>query len=883
MFKKAINFAILTLIFFVFFPSVIPMGLEITQVLYIQIRRIVLKKMARLLFLDLPVAVKVAKKTFMLLVFLVISAMFINSAEAAVQELYNFDDAQVKGWTNDTSLYFADNLGLPGVTASKAQSGSYSLFYPLDLDARDTQLNYVHDAGYVSPANKNFSGYSSLKLYAYIPAEANISTSAPLYMTIYIKTGSAWTWFESKDPASLTLGQWNEVSIDLSGAKNAQGNVVAIGDLDKIKEIGFHIFGAKTSSGTTMLYIDSIQAQKIIQLDPPAQVTGLSVVNTGTEVKLNLTWEASQSLDIAGYCVYRSTSYGETGSLVARRTVNNYTDKNVTEGTNYYYRVSAYDNDNREGELSLAVGNKPAVNNEYLLSFRGMSYAAWWNDTYQGGGSDASLTAIDRVGANFVALVVTQYMDSGSSNLIYADADKTPSDASLIHAINTIHSLGMNVLLKPHVDCKDNTWRGSISPADRSAWFSSYNTFINHYAQLAEDNGAEMLSIGCELKSYSGSSYLSQWLSVINNTKNIYHGPITYAANWDEYRQVSFWGYLDYAGIDAYFPLSDKQDPSLDELTNGWCNYGGHNWLGDIKTWQAQTGKPVIFTEIGYRSYDWAANKPWDYQNNSNYNGTLQAACYEAVFSVFQHEDWFKGTFWWSWSPNASAGGPQDTDYTPQNKTAQTTLTVWYAKAKQSNQAPQKPAEPMGPLSGVSDTYYLYRAKALDPDGDKINYVFDWGDGTRDTTGLLDSEIEGGVVHKWSVAGQFTLKIKAVDVKGAESEWSQAVEVNIQAGSNGSKLQAPVDFSQVVVYPNPWKISSGPAGGIKFDYLPKNTRLAVYNIAGEMIYKQEGIQTNSTNWDLRNDSGESVASGVYIYLLADEGGHKKIGKVAVIK
>jgi hypothetical protein len=203
------------------------------------------------------------------------------------------------------------------------------------------------------------------------------------------------------------------------------------------------------------------------------------------------------------------------------------------------------------------------------MAFKGVSYVAWTPDEYTYPSSDASLYRLKTTGANYVALLVTQYMDSGTSNTIYADPSKTPNDDAVVHAISDIHSYGMKVLLKPYVDCKDGTWRGVIDPSDKEMWFSSYSNFINHYAEIAQNNGVELLCVGTEFKSLSGSAYQSNWSDVISVVRSIYTGPITYAANWDEYKNVSFWDLVNYAGIDAYFPLSDLQSPSVDDLMTG--------------------------------------------------------------------------------------------------------------------------------------------------------------------------------------------------------------------------------------------------------------------------------------------------------------------------
>jgi len=36
-------------------------------------------------------------------------------------------------------------------------------------------------------------------------------------------------------------------------------------------------------------------------------------------------------------------------------------------------------------------------------------------------------------------------------------------------------------------------------------------------------------------------------------------------------------------------------------------------------------------------------------------------------------------------------------------------------------------------------------------------------------------------------------------------------------------------------------------------------------------------------WDLTNDSGDKVASGLYVYVIKTDNGQKKTGQVAVIK
>ncbi|MFH1784756.1 MAG: hypothetical protein ABH868_07725 [bacterium] len=327
------------------------------------------------------------------------------------------------------------------------------------------------------------------------------------------------------------------------------------------------------------------------------------------------------------------------------------------------------------------------------LAYMSREYESTLNDPdgFIRNNSDESLENMSFTGANYVALIVTQYMSGQTTSSVYSKPTRTPTDVAIAHAIDKAHELGMNVMMKMHIDVEDGTWRGDITPSDTNAWFNSYNTAIVHYAQIAQAHyqPGDVVCVGTELRSMS-RDYDSNWTAIINNLQLSFSGELTYAANWDEYTDVSFWDELDYAGIDAYFALSDLQDPSLQNLLDGWLYYDGNaryvngprQWVNEIEAWQSSINKPVIFTEIGYRSKDQAAMEPWDWENGAVYNGELQARCYEAAFLTFKDRTWFKGLFFWSWFTGPDAGHFGETLYTPQNKPAENTLTIYYEGGK---------------------------------------------------------------------------------------------------------------------------------------------------------------------------------------------------------
>ena len=96
------------------------------------------------------------------------------------------------------------------------------------------------------------------------------------------------------------------------------------------------------------------------------------------------------------------------------------------------------------------------------------------------------------------------------------------------------------------------------------------------------------------------------------------------------------------------------------------------------------------------------------------------------------------------------------------------------------NHPPDRPEKPVGTSSGKRRAEYSYTASAIDPDGDKIYYMFDWGDGTNTSwLGPYDSGEEVNVSHAWVKRGTYEVKVKAKDINGAESAWSDPLEVTM--------------------------------------------------------------------------------------------------------
>jgi len=255
----------------------------------------------------------------------------------------------------------------------------------------------------------------------------------------------------------------------------------------------------------------------------------------------------------------------------------------------------------------------------------------------------------------------------------------TDADDDLRSIIAHAHSLRLEVLLKPHIDLidDDSYWRGDIgigfTDSDWNEWFDSYATFILHYATLAQNTGVEMLSISTEL--INPSKRDAQWRNIISRVRDVYSYKITDSANWGwlnatggEETNKTWWDAVDIIGVDAYYPLTNETHPNVTTVITAWKPV-----IERLQNLSEYWGKPVILTEIGYCSGDCA------FRNSTGPDEQAQEIRYRAAFEALKdHDDWFKGMFWWTWNTDPAFGGSGDPCISPQFKSAEKVLRKYY-------------------------------------------------------------------------------------------------------------------------------------------------------------------------------------------------------------
>jgi hypothetical protein len=182
-----------------------------------------------------------------------------------------------------------------------------------------------------------------------------------------------------------------------------------------------------------------------------------------------------------------------------------------------------------------------------------------------------------------------------------------------------------------------------------------------------------MLVVGTELFRQSGALRRKQWLAVIADARALFPGPLTYAANWYDFTEVSFWDKLDFIGIDGYFPLTEGKREWLMRLE--WRAY--KTAIGAVA---AAHGKRVIFTEFGLSAQKGAHAKPYEWRDFGPLDQEEQAAYFRSFLDVFGDASWFAGLWQWGWETNPDAGGPQDKSMTVQGKPALAVLEAYFRK-----------------------------------------------------------------------------------------------------------------------------------------------------------------------------------------------------------
>ena len=304
------------------------------------------------------------------------------------------------------------------------------------------------------------------------------------------------------------------------------------------------------------------------------------------------------------------------------------------------------------------------------FSIKGISVVAPYNPI-----EDRVLQPILDVHANSISLMPYSFCSAQNPIVVYNHKEQWwgEKDEGVIECIKKAQKKKLSVMLKPHLWIR-GMYTGTFSlPGENEwkLWETSYRLFILHYATIADSLHVELFCIGTELGK-TIKERPSFWSSLIDTIKQTYHGKLTYAANWDDYKDFPYWEKLDYIGVDAYFPLAKLETPDINSLIKSWQKY-----RDDLQRVSSIHHRQVIFTEYGYRNVDYNTSEPWK-EDKGNQNNKAQANALEAFYQSFSGRKWFAGGFVWKWYLDNAFHQGAKIDYTPQDKPAAKIIENWY-------------------------------------------------------------------------------------------------------------------------------------------------------------------------------------------------------------
>lgn len=281
-----------------------------------------------------------------------------------------------------------------------------------------------------------------------------------------------------------------------------------------------------------------------------------------------------------------------------------------------------------------------------------------------------SIAEMAKIGVNWTAIAFQGLQEHPQATQVKFNEGTMVRDDEVRWAIQEARSHGLKVCLKPVVNCGDGTWRAHIDFPDESAdgetswetWFASYGRFILHYANIAEATACDMFCVGCEM--VAADRRENEWRRLIEQVREVYHGPITYNCNHHQEEKVAWWDAVDLVSTSAYYPITE------------WSER-----VPFLRDWAHRVNKPIFFMEVGCPSRSGSAMQPYDWTHRGEIDMAEQARFYEVMFEHMKDESWFYGFMLWDWPANLYKRNQasENDDYCIYGKTAERIVQDFYA------------------------------------------------------------------------------------------------------------------------------------------------------------------------------------------------------------
>ncbi|MBQ9263911.1 MAG: 1,4-beta-xylanase [Clostridia bacterium] len=269
-------------------------------------------------------------------------------------------------------------------------------------------------------------------------------------------------------------------------------------------------------------------------------------------------------------------------------------------------------------------------------------------------------------GCNAIILPVCAWQDHAYSTNMDSEGEDVMSREDVRNVCAYARQLGLKVILKAMVNCRDGYWRAYIRffdspvPTEPSwaEWFAAWSRHVCLTAEMAQENGADLFCIGCEMV---GTDHREQeWREVIRQVRSIYTGPITY--NCDKYQEhlLTWWDAVDVMSSSGYYPIGEINEN-----------------FGRIQAAAQRAGKPFLFMECGCPSRKNSQHRPNDWRYGEGTDMAAQRDWYEAFTLALLRHPFVRGAGWWDWPASRlypEQAGPDHNGYCTYGKSANNIL-----------------------------------------------------------------------------------------------------------------------------------------------------------------------------------------------------------------
>lgn len=278
-----------------------------------------------------------------------------------------------------------------------------------------------------------------------------------------------------------------------------------------------------------------------------------------------------------------------------------------------------------------------------------------------------SLSEMQRTtGCNAIILPVCAWQEHAYSTVVVSDSPDVMDEEDVRSVCQYAREFGLKVILKAMVNCRDGYWRAYIRffenevPSEPSwnVWFESYGKHVRRVAEMARENSAAMLCVGCEMVGTNHRA--AEWRKLIADVRSVYPGPITY--NCDKYQegQISWWDACDVISSSGYYPIGEIP-----------AN------LERIRKVALKFDRPFMFMECGCPAREGSQHRPNDWAFGGETNEKAQCDWYQAFTDALAAFPFVRGTGWWDWPASrlyAEAAGRFNGGYCTYGKAASAVL-----------------------------------------------------------------------------------------------------------------------------------------------------------------------------------------------------------------